>query len=80
MCSSVPSAQVRGTMAHTAFVEPPITLMTAIALRKDLRVTISLRVSLFVKVCYVSGRNQTHFGLRSSSIKFFRYFGALKHS
>ena len=24
--------------------------------------------------------NQTHFGLRSSSIKFFKYFGALKHS
>lgn len=39
-----------GRTSHTALVEPPMTLMTAIALRKDWRVTISLRVSILSDV------------------------------
>ena len=75
--------QRRGVVgeAHTALVEPPITLMMAMVLRKDWRVTISLWYRCRLRRAIDQHKpNQTHFGLRSSSIRFFKYLGALKHS
>jgi hypothetical protein len=54
MCSSAFGARAMAEKAPTAFVEPPITLMTAMALRKDRRVTISLRPSVSFKMCHNS--------------------------
>ena len=48
--SSMLSGQAIRVTVHTALVEPPITLMTAMALRKDLRVTMSLMVPVSVVV------------------------------